>query len=197
MLTPRLEIRSPTPASRFQFLTVPGLSGSGPEHWQTQWERDDASIARIEQRDWDHPNVDEWTVAIEAAVRGAAKPVVFVAHSCGVTAVAHWAKRFGPDVSIAGAFLVAAPDCERADVAELLGDFCPAPLEPLPFPSMLAASEDDPYCAIDRARMMANAWGSSFVTVGMRGHINTDSGHGAWPEGRRLLSAFATQLKFG
>src|SRR5215213_8504124 len=98
MLAPRLEIRSPTPASRFQFLTVPGYAGSGPEHWQTQWERDDPAFVRVEQRDWDHPDVDEWTLAIEAAVRGAEKPVVFVAHSCGVTAVAHWTKRFGPDI---------------------------------------------------------------------------------------------------
>jgi predicted alpha/beta hydrolase family esterase len=197
MLAPRLEIRSPTPASRFQFLTVPGYGGSGPEHWQSQWERDDPSFGRVEQHDWDHPNVDVWTLAIEAAVRGAAKPVVFVAHSCGVTAVAHWTKRFGPDIGIAGAFLVAPPDFERVDLEQPVYDFGAPPLEPLPFPSMLVASEDDPYCDVDRARVLANAWGASFVSAGKCGHINTASGHGPWPEGKRLLNAFATQLKFG
>lgn len=197
MLTPRLEIRAPTPASRFQFLTVPGYTGSGPEHWQTLWERDDASFTRVEQRDWDHPRADEWTLAIESAVRQAMKKVVLVAHSCGVTAVAHWAKRFSPDVAVAGAFLVAPPDSDRPDLEPAVRDFGPPPGEPLPFPSMLVASEDDPYCAIDRAREMANAWGASFVSAGKRGHINTASGHGPWPEGRRLLNAFATQLKFG
>ena len=170
MLTPRLEIRSPTPASRFRFLTVPGDPGSGPEHWQTLWEREDPSFTRIEQED---------AVAIETAVRGAEKPVVFVAHDSGVAAVAHWAQRFGAD-GVAGAFLVAPREPGEP------------PLGPLPFPSMLVGSEDDPHCAADRARELANAWGASFVSAGKRGHIDS-----AWPEGRRLLNAFATQLKFG
>ncbi len=197
MLTPRLEIRSPTPASRFQFLTLPGYSGSGPEHWQTLWERNDPSFVRVEQRDWDHPDAQEWAVAIEAAIRGAAKQVVLVAHSCGVAAVAHWARLFAPDSGVAGAFLVAPPDLDRKDLEGAICAFGPAPLDPLPFPSMLVASEDDPYCEVGRARALASAWGASFVSAGNRGHINTASGHGPWPEGRRLLSAFATQLKFG
>lgn len=197
MLGPRLEIRQPTPASRFQFLMVPGYTGSGPEHWQAVWERDDASFTRVEQRDWDHPDPHEWSVAIEAAIRGALRRVVLVAHSCGVSAVAHWAKRFAPDAAVVGAFLVAPPDLERADLEPAVRAFAPVPLEALPFPSMLVASEDDPYCEIDRARALANAWGASFVSAGKAGHINTASGHGPWPEGRRLLNAFATQLKFG
>lgn len=194
MLTPRLEIRAPTPGSRFQFFTVPGYTGSGPEHWQTLWERDDPSFARIEQRDWDRPDAAEWPAAIEAAVRGAAKAVVLVAHSCGVTAVAHWAKRYAPE--IAGAFLVAPPDPERVDLEQAVRDFGPVPLDPLPFPAMVVASEDDATCDVEKARALAAVWGAQFVSAGNQGHINTASGHGPWPEGRRLLNAFVTQLLF-
>ena len=192
MMMPRLEIRSPTPASRLQFFTLPGLSNSGPEHWQTLWERDDPSITRIEQRDWDHPEVEEWSRTVEEAVLSVTKPALLVAHSCGVTAIAHWAKRYSPD--IAGAFLVAPPDCDRADIEPAVRDFGPTPLETLPFPSMLVASEDDPYCDFEKARSFAQSWGSSFISAGRAGHINTASGHGPWVEGKRLLDAFATQV---
>lgn len=192
MSTPLLEIRPPSPASRFQFFTVPGFSGSGPQHWQTLWEQDDPSIVRIEQRDWEHPEVGEWSETIDRAVRSVTKRVILIAHSCGVAAVTHWAKRYAPD--IAGAFLVAPPDCERADLEPAVRGFGPVPLDPLPFPSIVIASENDPYCDFEKARGFANSWGASFVSAGVSGHINTASGHGPWPEGRRLLTAFATQV---
>src|SRR5919108_6549552 len=174
--TPRLEIRSPTPASKFQFFTLPGIHNSGPEHWQTLWEQDDPSIVRIEQRDWDRPDAAEWSQEIETAVRSVTKRVILVAHSCGATAVAHWAQRFTPD--IAGAFLVAPPDCERADIEQGVRDFGPVPLDKMPFPSMVVASEDDPYCDFEKARDFANSWGASFVSVGSSGPINAAVGNG-------------------
>lgn len=189
---PRLQIRAPEPASRFQFLTVPGLGGSGPQHWQTLWQRDDPSMLRIEQRDWDHPEAGEWSFAIETGVRNAAKAAILVAHSCGVTAIAHWVHRY--ETPIAGAFLVAPPDWQRPGVEPAVRDFGPMPLDPLPFPAMVVASEDDPYCDLERARGFATSWGASFVSAGKAGHINTASGHGPWPEGKRLLTAFATEL---
>lgn len=61
------------------------------------------------------------------------------------------------------------------------------PLTPLPFPSLVVASEDDAYVSLAGAKAFADAWGSRFVNVGAAGHINSDSGLGAWPEGRALL----------
>jgi predicted alpha/beta hydrolase family esterase len=40
---------------------------------------------------------------------------------------------------------------------------------------------------LDSVRWLADLWGSCFVNVGARGHINPDSGHGPWPEGEALL----------
>jgi predicted alpha/beta hydrolase family esterase len=57
----------------------------------------------------------------------------------------------------------------------------------LPFPSIVVASNNDPFLTTTRAREMARLWGSRFVDAGPAGHINGDSGVGDWPEGKRLL----------
>jgi predicted alpha/beta hydrolase family esterase len=57
----------------------------------------------------------------------------------------------------------------------------------LPFAAAVAASSDDPWCALDRARVWAAAWGAVFHDIGPRGHINAESGLGNWPEGRAWL----------
>ena len=36
-------------------LTVPGLNGSGPSHWQTLWEQSRADTARVELGLWSRP----------------------------------------------------------------------------------------------------------------------------------------------
>ena len=33
-------------------LMVPGWNGSGPDHWQSRWERNLKTARRIEQDDW-------------------------------------------------------------------------------------------------------------------------------------------------
>ena len=73
--------------------------------------------------------------------------------------------------------------------------FKPVPFDPLPFPSMVIASSDDPYVTAARARAFARAWGSRLVEIGPAGHINGDSGHGAWPEGEALLEEFCRELR--
>ena len=57
----------------------------------------------------------------------------------------------------------------------------------LPFPSVLFASQNDPYCSFARASEMAAAWGARCIDYGMAGHINADSGLGDWPEGHAHL----------
>jgi predicted alpha/beta hydrolase family esterase len=65
------------------------------------------------------------------------------------------------------------------------------PLARLAFPSLVAASQDDPFVPIGRARDFAQAWGSRFVDLGLAGHVNVDSGHGPWAEGLGLLEELA------
>ncbi|MEY2800676.1 MAG: hypothetical protein RL513_260, partial [Pseudomonadota bacterium] len=72
----------------------------------------------------------------------------------------------------------------------------PIPMQPLPFPSVLVASRNDPYCRFDRAQTLAQAWGSRLVDAGETGHLNADSGLGDWPEGHAHLRACMASAEF-
>lgn len=170
-----------------RFLNIPGITNSGPQHWQTLWERQFPNVfRRIVQANWDTPVCEEWIAEIEKQVQAeGAENVVLTAHSLGCTAVAHWAKRYG--TRIRGAMLVAPSDCEAPSYEFESSGFDPIPMESLPFRSLVVASLDDRYVTPVRALAFANAWGSEYVEIGRAGHINGDSGHGDWPDGRVLL----------
>lgn len=70
----------------------------------------------------------------------------------------------------------------------------PYPTDPLPFPSVLIASRNDPHCGYDSAGEYALSWGSTLVDAGEVGHLNTESGHGPWPEGAMRLGLFLRHL---
>ncbi len=163
---------------------------SGPEHWQTHWERADPSFIRVKQRDWATPSRADWVATLEAAVASAGPDVVLVAHSTACALVAFWAattKR-----TVRGALIVAPSDTEAPSYPEGPTGWRPMPLERFSFPSIVVASSNDQYCTLPRARAFASAWGSRFVAIGAAGHINSDSGLGAWPTGRALLSTLMT-----
>lgn len=170
-------------------LIVPGWNDSGPNHWQTRWEKRLPTARRVVQRDWTHPDRDAWVSALGIAVGKAKRPVVLVAHSLGVATVIHAAPYVG--LKVAAAFLVGLPDVDRLEEPEI-ASFAGLSTDPLPFPSMLVASRDDPYCAFERADEYAAAWGADFIDAGFAGHINGDTGYGPWPEG---LTRFATLLR--
>lgn len=169
-------------------LILPGIGGSGPQHWQTHWERSIRGARRVAARDWDRPACADWVAALERAVAaaGAGSGVVLVAHSLGCLQVACWAR--ATELAVRGALLVAPPDPEGPLFpTELATGFESLPAAPLPFPSVLIASQDDPYADLGFSRRMAAAWGSRFVDAGRRGHLNAASDLGDWPEGRRWL----------
>lgn len=178
----------------FEIITLPGLWNSGPQHWQTHWERKYPTIKRIEHSDWNHPQRDAWVAELDAVIAAAAKPPVLAAHSLSCALVAHWAKS-GSAHKIAGAFLVAPSDPEAPNYPKEPAGFAPLPLDKLPFPTIVVASTDDEYVSIDRARMFARAWGSKLVEIGDAGHINGASGYGEWPEGEQMLLDFCAQVQ--
>lgn len=179
----------PAPIQRPLILTLPGLDGSGPAHWQSAWERRDPDVVRVDMGDWASPNRNAWVNRLNLALHRAAAPVVLVAHSLGCLAIAWWVAYEQPrwGEKVAGALLVAPPDVDCAVFEPRLLPFAPTPLVPLPFPSILVASRDDPYADLARSRRLAAFWGSEFVDAGRLGHINAASGLGGWAEGRGLL----------
>lgn len=167
-------------------LVVPGLYDSEPAHWQSRWEAERDDTERVQQADWHAPQLETWVAALRSHVER--RPgAILVGHSLGATLIAHLATRH-PELDIGGALLVAPADPElRISRVRGIASFGPLPSEPFSFPAILVASRTDPYMAQDRARIIANLWEAAFVDAGAAGHINVASGHGAWPEGLRLL----------
>ena len=172
-------------------LILPGLYDSGPEHWQSLWERDDPSFVRIVQRDWETPIRQEWVGVLETAVGESGDDVVLVAHSAGCALVAFWAA--ATPLRVRGALLVAPADTEARSYPLGPKGWRPLPLVRLPFPSIVVASSNDEFVTLDRAREFADSWGSRFVPIGEAGHINADSGLGCWQKGRELLAELLAQ----
>lgn len=186
-------------ASEADILMIPGYGNSGPDHWQSRWQSKLASARRVEQDSWHEPTREEWVKSIACAINAATKPVVLVAHSLGIGAALHAL----PDCAgkVAGGFFVAPPNLlipgrlPAGLAPERLGSFGPYPSEPLPFPSITVASRDDPYGSYEHAGDIANAWGSFLIDAGNSGHINTESGHGPWPEGTMVFAQFLSRLR--
>lgn len=170
-------------------LTVPGLGGSGPGHWQSLWEEARTDTIRVELGMWDRPHRNLWVTRLDQAIRRARGPVVLAAHSLGCATVAWWAALAGQAFGrpVAGALLVAPADVDRHATRAGIAGFGPVPGFPLPFPSIVVASSDDPWVSLPRAHEYARAWGSHFVNAGPVGHINAESGLGWWQEGQELL----------
>jgi predicted alpha/beta hydrolase family esterase len=166
-------------------LTIPGLGGSGPQHWQSIWEKR-YNFTRVEQNDWDTPVCGDWVENINNAVNtyDPAK-VILVSHSLACAAIAYWANKF--NVKIKGALLVAPADSEAESFPTVTNGFSPMPLFKLPFRSIVVSSTNDFYVTAGRAKLFANNWGSELISVGDAGHINVTSGFGEWDEGLELL----------
>jgi hypothetical protein len=176
-------------------LILPGLYNSGQGHWQTIWESDLPNVRRVQQRDWDRPDRRDWVAALDSAIRQTESGIVLAAHSLGCALTAWWAAEHGhaPHAAkVKGALLVAPPDVERPDFPESVVGFAPMPRMALPFNSIVAASSDDPWCALSRAQSWAADWRAQFHHIGERGHINSQSGLENWPQGQRWLAGLAS-----
>ena len=174
-----------------RILIVPGWRGSGPGHWQSLWAEQLPNAEWVEQDDWLTPHREAWVQRLEETVLARPGPVVIVAHSLGCIATTHMGAQAA--ARVAGALLVAPADPERR---AQFSDFAPAPCAPLAFRSVLVASSNDPFCPIRLAGAYARAWGSELVRLQNAGHVNVESGHGAWPLGLALLQSLTAGLEW-
>ncbi|MGW0026522.1 RBBP9/YdeN family alpha/beta hydrolase [Rhodococcus sp. NPDC003383] len=173
-------------------VIVPGLRDHVADHWQTLLaERlDDARIVPP----LEHHKLDRAArvAALDAVLADIAGPVVLVAHSAGVVTTVHWAQN--PTRPIQGALLATPADVELPlpdgypTTGELEhGGWTPIPRRTLPFPSIVAASRNDPLAGFRRVAGMAEAWGSRLVDLGDVGHLNPAAGYGFWSDAETLL----------
>ncbi|MNZ21828.1 Alpha/beta hydrolase family protein [compost metagenome] len=168
-----------------RYLILPGWQGSPDEHWQSHWQRSLPNASRVEQVDWDNPDLESWVAALERAIDAERTPVILIAHSLGCVTVAHWAAQSDPDVlrRVRGALLVAPADVQRPGCPEPLQGFAPIPRDLLPFPSLLVGSDNDHAASPARALEMARDWGAEAAILTGAGHINVKSGHHRWEQG--------------
>jgi len=178
-------------------LIVPGLRDPMDAHWQTLLAARLAARGRkvrcvppMGRADLDcATRVD----AIEREAQAIEGPLILVAHSGGCVMVAHWAH--GTTRAVHGALLAAPPDFHRPmpagypTVEELrAGGWLPVPRRTLPFPSIVAASRNDPLADYGRVTELARDWGCRLVDLGEVGHLNPASGFGEWPRAELLIA---------
>jgi predicted alpha/beta hydrolase family esterase len=177
-------------------LIVPGLRDHVEQHWQTLLAAElprVVTVAPMGREDLDcRARVD----AIEHAVRNVGGPLVIVAHSAGCLMVAHWAQQTRHAVN--GALLAVPPDFESPMPegyprigALRAGGWLPVPRRPLPFPSIVAASRNDPLASFACASQLAQDWGSLLIDLGEVGHLNPSSGYGPWPPAHEFIEQLA------
>lgn len=171
---------SPVIAARtaLKYLFVPGLRNSGLSHWQSFWERR-LDGQRVQQDNWNVADLDRWATRVAETLDECTQPVLLIAHSFGCLA------------SVQALTLTATPPAAMLLVApadpKKIGVASQGLKLPITCPSLLAASENDPWLDITEARRLARIWGSEWVNLGAAGHVNVESGHGSWPEGLSLL----------
>jgi len=177
-------------------LIVPGLRDHVPEHWQTLLEQKHPKARSVPRMEHDKLSCAAWVAALDRALAKVEGSVILVAHSAGVMMTVHWAVHHRRPIR--GALLAAPPDFESPlpegyPTRETLREngWLPIPRKPLPFPSIVAASTNDPLGAFDRVGDLARAWGSRFVSVGAVGHLNPAAGYGEWPQAREFIRELA------
>ncbi|MFI6658935.1 RBBP9/YdeN family alpha/beta hydrolase [Streptomyces sp. NPDC050523] len=181
---------------------VPGLRDHVADHWQTVLAQRLAEAGRavrtVAPLAGERLRLDAHIAHLAATLAPLDGPVLLVAHSAGAITTVHWAARHRADVR--GALLATPADLETplpdgyptpAELAE--HGWTPVPRTRLPFPSILAASADDPSGTPERAAELAHSWGSRLVHLGAVGHLNPASGFGEWPQAEELIAILEGQ----
>lgn len=179
----------------FTLLIVPGLGDSGKGHWQNYWLNQFGNARKVIQKDWDNPILEDWLIELSQSIDSIDGPIIIVAHSLAVSLVAHYSQN-NKNPKIAAALLVAPADVDSPlHTPEVIWNFSPIPLTRLNYPSMVVTSSNDPYISVERAQFLAKQWESSFINVGQKGHLNSESKLEYWEEGQELVKTLLLEIK--
>jgi uncharacterized protein len=187
-------------------LIVPGLRDRSDNHWQPLlgvkliWSRPVRSVPPGGRENLD---LAARVAAIQDELESIHGPVIIVAHSAGVLMLAHWAQQHRR-ANILGALLATPADLETPmpegypPLAALQKNgWLPVPRTRLPFPSIVAASSNDPLASLTCVEQLARDWGSELVQLGEVGHLNPASGYGEWPLAVELIARLDRNAPLG
>jgi serine hydrolase len=177
-------------------LFVPGLRDHVAEHWQTLLAAEIPGSVTVEPLTEDRLSRAARVKALDDALARIEGDVVIAAHSAGTLMVASWA--LAPTRRIRGALLATPADVEiplppgyPAFEDLKANGWIPIPREPLPFPAIVAASQDDPLAQFEKVAGLARAWGAELYDAGTVGHLNPAAGYGHWDAALSLLERLA------
>lgn len=171
-------------------LILHGLNGSGPAHWQNwlagELAHHGGQVDLPQFTDPDEPRLDIWLAELRSHLAAAPRTGerVVVAHSLACLLwLHHAAGAVDADLRVDRVLLVSppAPDCPEP----LIAAFVPPPLDPANprragVSTRLVVGEGDPYCALDQAKLMAEALRIEIDVIVGGGHLNVDAGYGPW-----------------
>jgi predicted alpha/beta hydrolase family esterase len=145
-------------------------------------ERQFARSLRVEQADWDAPDLAGWAQSVLDLIERERGPFVLAAHSFGCLATAHALQQATHATTVAGLQFVAPASPEKFAFA---GKFDARRLGVL---SILVGSETDPWMPLlAGASEMAHRLGSAFINLGDAGHLNTAAGFGRRPRAKYFV----------
>ncbi|NGP05799.1 alpha/beta fold hydrolase [Rhodococcus sp. 14C212] len=173
-------------------VIVPGLRDHVPDHWQSLLADTLDHVRTVPPLERNTLDLTARVAALQTVVADISGPVVLVAHSAGVLITVHWAHQHPRQIR--GALLATPPDLDTpmpdgqitTDELRRHG-WLPTPRARLPFPSIVAASTNDPLARVDRVADLAECWGSRLVDLGAVGHLNPAAGYGPWPRAAEFL----------
>lgn len=175
-------------------VIVPGLRDHVAQHWQSLLADSLPQAVSLAPMGRDNLALDARIRALEDTLQELDAPALLVAHSGGCVLVAHWARQTALAHRVAGALLATPPTFDRPlppgypqlDALDAAG-WLPVPDMRLPFPSLVAASRNDPLGDFDAVCRLARHWGSAIEDLGEVGHLNPASGFGPWPFAETLV----------
>ncbi|XDD50612.1 RBBP9/YdeN family alpha/beta hydrolase [Leptospira sp. WS92.C1] len=173
-------------------LIIPGISNSGPDHWQTHWEHLH-SFTRIQQKEWENPVYADWEASLlEQILNSPSQQNFLVGHSLGCLLIGKALLKIQDRIQ--GILLVAPPDPKSDVFPKGLTDFQTFPKENLGIPGLILYSENDPFATVSYSETLASNWGLQSINLGRLGHINSESNLGAWDTGYKIYSTFVQDL---
>lgn len=173
-------------------LIVPGVGGSDDQHWQSKLEQKLQNVTRVQQN-WNAPILEQWIKNWINTVEKIKAPIQVIAHSFGcLTTLAALAKFPHLQTKIKKLILVAPANPTRFSkfgFSHGQHDNYSHYFKQLKVnvPSVLIASENDPWLSLQDAQMYAQHWQMPMHNLGRVGHINVASGFGHFPQLNQFL----------
>lgn len=179
-------------------VIVPGLRDHVEDHWQTLLAAELDKVVTVPPVEVDGLSKAARVAALDSVLNSTEGPVLLVAHSAGCMITVHWSQQH--DREVVGALLATPADLDQPLPAGYPpkhaldeGGWTPTPRAVLPFPTIVAASRDDPLGQFSRIAQLATDWDAHLVDLGSVGHLNPAAGYGPWPQAHDLIHEVLAQ----